>query len=792
MSGIGVPASTVGAGDDLVVAPVAPLPRALAVGGGNAMFVDGRCVHPRAAIKRLEIVFDGRTFPAMGWGMPLPERTDGDSYWWGIVEADPIDRRRLAWVELRAELTDGTMATGSLESLDLLPEVASPALDRMPESEAARRGSAQAGERSVAICMATWEPPRELFERQIESIRAQTHDDWVCVISDDCSSPEGVAVIADVIGDDHRFAFSSAADRLGFYNNFERALAMVPEGIRYVALSDQDDRWQPGKLERLLAEMRPGVTLAYSDMRIVDEGDQVLSETYWSFRPNNHTDFASLVVANTVTGAASLFDRSILDDALPLPPPLGNAYHDHWIAQVAMALGDLAYVPEPLYDYVQHGTATLGHLAANNNGLNSSGRMTRALRVGERIRGHGLHPGWRPYYFNIYMRTKLTSRVLVKRLGPRIPAAKRRELERATPASPANLAWMLGRSLRNGVSGVTATLGREGAMLRGWLWRGLADARRRKRHLAPPAQAARDELGAAAAPGDVGLKPIFVDYFTRDGSTLTMRLLSTSPEISIEDVYPFERRYFAYFWGWAHVLTREEWDEEKWDPTVLASLEDVRKSTVVGPPPWLPRPSLGMVRGETELSRRCFDFAWSQFSERVRATAAEAGAPAPRYTAEKHVNTWRIPRAQLPAHELIVLLRDPRDTWVSIHSFELGGNMGGAARASEERMLEHVLERQRERLDWISSLLAAGDVPVIRYEDLIHDLDGVAARLSDHIGVELDPEVARADTETRDIHVSASSPEASIGRWREEMSAEIQARFAAELGERMRELGFAV
>jgi len=39
-----------------------------------------------------------------------------------------------------------------------------------------------------------------------------------------------------------------------------------------------------------------------------DEDGEVISDTYWSFRQNNHTDFASLVLANTVTGAASLFD----------------------------------------------------------------------------------------------------------------------------------------------------------------------------------------------------------------------------------------------------------------------------------------------------------------------------------------------------------------------------------------------------------------------------------------------------------------------------------------------------
>ena len=43
--------------------------------------------------------------------------------------------------------------------------------------------------------MATYNPPPGPAQRQIESIRAQTHGNWVCVISDDCSAPERFAAI---------------------------------------------------------------------------------------------------------------------------------------------------------------------------------------------------------------------------------------------------------------------------------------------------------------------------------------------------------------------------------------------------------------------------------------------------------------------------------------------------------------------------------------------------------------------------------------------------------------------
>src|SRR5947207_2331413 len=75
--------------------------------------------------------------------------------------------------------------------------------------------------------------------------------------------------------------------------------------------------------------------LVYSDARIVGRGGERISETYWHDRRNNHSSLLSLMVANAVTGAASLFPRALLDDALPFPPAQFAHYHDHWIALTA-------------------------------------------------------------------------------------------------------------------------------------------------------------------------------------------------------------------------------------------------------------------------------------------------------------------------------------------------------------------------------------------------------------------------------------------------------------------------
>ena len=116
--------------------------------------------------------------------------------------------------------------------------------------------------------MATYNPPLDLLQRQLDSIRAQTHENWICFISDDCSPPDAHAALLREVGGDPRFAVSRSSQRLGFYRNFERALAMAGPDAEFVAMADQDDDWHPDKLAVLIGAIG-SAQLVYSDARVV-------------------------------------------------------------------------------------------------------------------------------------------------------------------------------------------------------------------------------------------------------------------------------------------------------------------------------------------------------------------------------------------------------------------------------------------------------------------------------------------------------------------------------------------
>lgn len=465
------------------------LPESLPADQGSAVFLFGTCFHRHAAITGLEILVDGDAHPVTAFRMP---RFDlyrslhpglGDGRKEPVPASDPVSAedpgvrsyRSGFWatapippstspvvVAVRAGLDDGSHETA---------EVGRIGIDGPPEPEVVggREGR-------IVICMATFNPDVDLLRVQLDSLRQQTDDNWICLVSDDCSSPERFRAIEEAIAGDGRFVLSRSERRLGVYRSFERALGLIPLDASLVALCDQDDRWYPEKLATLRAGLGDA-KLIYSDQRLVDEAGEVLADTYWSTRGNNHTNLESLLIANTITGAASLMSREVVGHALPFPEVPGEQYHDHWLGLVAMTLGEVAYVDRPLYDYVQHRGATLGHAAANAGIGRRRMPLREAVDLGHIRRMLAEGPG---AYFHAYERLQVLAATLLQRCATVVPGRKRRALTRFIRAerSPLALLRLRLRPLR-ALVGRNETLGIERLLVKGILWRHALNVRSR-------------------------------------------------------------------------------------------------------------------------------------------------------------------------------------------------------------------------------------------------------------------------------------------------------------------------
>src|SRR5215204_4645329 len=219
----------------------------------------------------------------------------------------------------------------------------------------------------------------------------------------------------------------------------------------------------------------------------------------------------------------------------------------------------------------------------------------------------------------------------------------------------------------------------------------------------------------AAPEREQPLVPILVDYFTRDGSTLMMRLLNTSPHIVVGEPYPFERKYFVYLFRWARLLDRREWPK-RWVGRSFGSLTQEERTPLMGP-----------LRGFREIccahpaaSRRCRSTAstWHGGSSRTvpgRSKGIErASATTPRSTWTRGSSTWRSCHRSRSSSCFATPV-----TPISRSGHSTGSGASLATRAydvarglqSREDRLDWFIDRQRDRMRWIHDLLRSDEVP---------------------------------------------------------------------------------
>jgi Glycosyl transferase family 2 len=203
---------------------------------------------------------------------------------------------------------------------------------------------------SVSIALCTYNGARYIAE-QLDSLLAQTHEDFEIVVSDDASADDTVAIIERYVRQDSRIRLSVNAANVGFARNFERVLRECRG--KWVAPCDQDDIWMPEKLSALLAAIgdRP---LAYCDSTLIDESGNVqgyrMSDIVPMFSGDDPAPFA---FGNCVSGHSLLARRTLIESALPVPE---GFFYDWWLAAAAAAAGGVVHCASSLVCYRQHGS----------------------------------------------------------------------------------------------------------------------------------------------------------------------------------------------------------------------------------------------------------------------------------------------------------------------------------------------------------------------------------------------------------------------------------------------------
>lgn len=255
---------------------------------------------------------------------------------------------------------------------------------------------------SVALCTFNGEA---FLPTQLRSILDQTRPPDEMIIADDGSTDQTATIL-------QQFASSAPfpvvldlhGQRLGSSRNFDRAIAQCNGD--WIALADQDDFWQPNKLNRLTTEAKrlPELVCLFTDGWAANERLESTGRTIWQLLPftaKMQRQFVTgqggrlLLRYNVATGATMMFRSELRTGFSPIPP---EWLHDAWIALWATQFGQVLPLDEPLIRYRGHAQQQVGI-----SGRTVRRQMKAAFRSGQQ---------------EIYQQTARRFELLLDRLKP--------------------------------------------------------------------------------------------------------------------------------------------------------------------------------------------------------------------------------------------------------------------------------------------------------------------------------------------------------------------------------------
>jgi hypothetical protein len=283
------------------------------------------------------------------------------------------------------------------------------------------------------------------------------------------------------------------------------------------------------------------------------------------------------------------------------------------------------------------------------------------------------------------------------------------------------------------------------------------------------------------------MQPVMLTSPGRSGSTLTMRTLAEHPDIIVHDRFPYETNVFSYWMHFLHVLAA---------PADTSQVEPFWRDPKRLPPfPYLFKdPAKGLAPREQAALDRLY--ATDQIEElaRVAQAAVEsfyreyAGTTkrtAPAFFAEKIVpagHVRRIMRLLYPQAREIFLVRDPRDTLVSVLAFHAKQGFAdfGPGRVDSDEQLVGLIRRSILSLTqlWKST---SNRGSLIRYEDLVCSPTEQIRTMLNDLELDSSPNIVdamvKAGKETTanvNAHRTSAGGASSIGRWKQDLEPRLQ------------------
>ncbi len=246
----------------------------------------------------------------------------------------------------------------------------------------ARYGVADVSGIKVSVICPVYRPGVGDFLAAVDSVRAQTHENWELLLIDDAGGDETLtAVMKDLAALDGRIKLLPRKKNGGIARATNDGLKAAKG--EFAAFFDHDDLLEPGALEiMLLAQAASGAKLLYSDEDKVERGG-TFSEPH--FKPDFNHRF--LLDINYICHFV-MVEAEVLRAAGGLDPALDGAQDHDLLLRLSemLAPGQIHHVPEILY----HWRKTASSTAAAGTGAKPKAALAGAQAVAAHLERRGL------------------------------------------------------------------------------------------------------------------------------------------------------------------------------------------------------------------------------------------------------------------------------------------------------------------------------------------------------------------------------------------------------------------
>lgn len=141
-------------------------------------------------------------------------------------------------------------------------------------------------EKLVSIITPTYNCAR-FIARTIDSVQAQTYQNWEMIIVDDCSQDNTKEIVEYYMKNDVRIQYHALETNSGAA--VARTEAMKLANGLYIAFLDSDDIWNPEKLERQIKWMNDnGYAFSCTAYEQIDEDDNLLNRTIKTIKKTDY------------------------------------------------------------------------------------------------------------------------------------------------------------------------------------------------------------------------------------------------------------------------------------------------------------------------------------------------------------------------------------------------------------------------------------------------------------------------------------------------------------------------